>query len=162
VVDDRAAPILTLRAMTEKEFQAYVEYSIGEFADEVARNTHVSIEAATAQAERSFAEGLPDGLDTGGQRLLIAEDADGRRVGHLWLVHKPETGCLFIYDIEVDERARGKGFGRRLMDLIEAEARTMAVSRIELNVYADNDVARHLYGSSGYLETKRHMVKLLD
>jgi ribosomal protein S18 acetylase RimI-like enzyme len=156
------SPVLTLRVMTEEEFQAYVEYSNGEYAGEVARNTLISADAARAKAERSFAEGLPDGLHSDGQRLLVAEDADGRRVGHLWLALKPEAGCLFIYDIEVDERARGKGIGRRLMELIEDEARTMGVSRIELNVYADNEVARHLYETSGYLEMRRQMVKLID
>ena len=38
----------------------------------------------------------------------------------------------------------------------------MGVSRIELNVYADNEVARRLYETTGYLETSRNMVKLLD
>ena len=162
MAEGRRAPDVTLRLMTEEEFEAYVEYVTAEYADEVARNTHISDEAARAKAERSMAESLPDGVHTAGHRLLIADGASGERVGHMWLAHKPEGDGLFIYDIEVDEEARGKGYGRRFMELIEDEARTMGVSRIELNVYADNDVARHLYETSGYLEMNRQMVKLLD
>ncbi|HEY6566815.1 MAG TPA: GNAT family N-acetyltransferase [Actinomycetota bacterium] len=148
--------------MNEDEFQIYVEVLKAEYADEVARNDRVSDEAARAHAERSTADALPHGVHSDGQRLLIAEDADGDRVGQVWLAHKPETDRVYIFDIEVAEAVRGKGYGRRLMELIEGEARTLGVSRIELNVYADNEVARHLYETTGYLETSRHMVKLLD
>ena len=48
------------------------------------------------------------------------------------------------------------------MELIVDEARAVGVSRIELNVFADNPVARHLYETEGYVEMSRQMVKLLD
>ena len=38
----------------------------------------------------------------------------------------------------------------------------MGLGRIELNVHADNEVARSLYESAGYREMRRQMVKLLD
>jgi ribosomal protein S18 acetylase RimI-like enzyme len=151
-----------LRAMTDQEFDAYSEHSTARYAAEVARNTLIIDEAARAQAERSTVQELPDGMHTTGHRLLIVEDATGQRVGHMWLAHKPETDRLYIFDIEIDEAARGKGYGRRAMDLIVDEARAMGVSRIELNVFADNPVARHLYETAGYREMSRQMVKLLD
>ena len=148
--------------MTDQEFDAYAEHSTARYAAEVARNTLIGDDAARAQAERSTAQELPDGLHTPGHRLAIVEDAAGHRVGHMWLAHKPETDRLYIFDIEIDEAARGKGYGRRCMELIVDEARAVGVSRIELNVFADNPVARHLYESEGYVEMSRQMVKLLD
>ena len=75
---------------------------------------------------------------------------------------KPETDTLFIYDIEVVAERRGEGFGRSLMEHVEVEGRAMGLGRIELNVHADNEVARSLYESAGYREMRRQMVKLLD
>ena len=83
-------------------------------------------------------------------------------MGYLWLARKPETDTVFIYDIEVVAERRGEGFGRRLMELVDVESRAMGLSRIELNVHADNEVARSLYESAGYREMRRQMVKLLD
>jgi ribosomal protein S18 acetylase RimI-like enzyme len=155
-------PVVTLRLMTEPEFRAYRARAIDDYAAEVARNTGISDAAAREHAERTTAEELSDGVASPGQRLLIAEDADGERIGHVWLSSKPETDKCFIYDIEVEASVRGKGYGRRLLDLIDHEARAMGVSRIELNIYEDNRVARHLYETSGYREMQRQMVKQLD
>jgi ribosomal protein S18 acetylase RimI-like enzyme len=155
-------PVVSLRPMTQADYEAYVPLATEAYAIEVARNNRVSDEEGRARARRSFDTELPDGIHTPEHRLLIAEDADGEPVGNLWLARKAETDTLFIYDIEVVEARRGEGFGRRLMELVEAEGRAMGLSRVELNVHADNDVARSLYESVGYREMRRQMVKLLD
>ena len=157
-----ATPVLTLRPMTEADYAAYVPRATEAYAAEVARNNLVNEEEGLARSRRSFETELPDGIHTPDQRLLIAEDAAGEPVGYLWLARKPETDTVFIYDIEVVAERRGQGFGRRLMELVEVESRAMGLSRIELNVHADNEVARSLYESAGYREMRRQMVKLLD
>jgi ribosomal protein S18 acetylase RimI-like enzyme len=154
--------VVTLRLMTEAEYAAYLPGATEAYALEVARNNLVSEEEGLARSQRSFETELPDGIHTPDQRLLIAEDAEGERIGYLWLARKAETDTVFIYDIEVVEARRGEGFGRRLMELVEVEGRAMGLSRIELNVHADNEVARSLYESAGYREMRRQMVKLLD
>lgn len=154
--------VVTIRPMTEADYAAYVPRATEAYAAELSRNNLVSEEEALARSARSFETELPDGIHTPDQRLFIAEDAEGRLVGYLWLARKAETDTLFIYDIEVITERRGEGFGRRLMELVEVEGRVMGLSRIELNVHADNDVARSLYESAGYREMRRQMVKLLD
>ena len=148
--------------MTEADYAAYLPRATEAYAAEVARNNLVSEEEGLARSQRSFETELPDGIHTPDQRLLIAEDAAGELVGYLWLALKPETDTVFIYDIEVVAERRGQGFGRRLMELVEVETRAMGLRRIELNVHADNEVARSLYESAGYREMRRQMVKLLD
>jgi ribosomal protein S18 acetylase RimI-like enzyme len=148
--------------MTDGEFESYSRSSTADYALEVARNTGISEADALAQAERTTAEALPDGVRTTGQRLMVAEDEGGGRIGHLWLAHKPESSMVFIYDIEVEAPLRGQGYGRRLLELVDDEARAMGATKVELNVFADNAVARHLYESAGYREMRRQMVKHLD
>jgi ribosomal protein S18 acetylase RimI-like enzyme len=157
-----ASPVVTLRPMTEEEYEAYVPHATETYALDLARNNLVSEEEGWARSRRSFDTELPDGIHTPDQRLLIAEDAEGRVVGYLWLARKAETDTLFIYDIEVVAERRGEGFGRSLMEHVEVEGRAMGLGRIELNVHADNEVARSLYESAGYREMRRQMVKLLD
>ena len=120
-------PVVTLRPMTEAEYAAYLPGATEAYALEVARNNLVSEEEGLARSQRSFETELPDGIHTPDQRLLIAEDAEGERIGYLWLARKAETDTVFIYDIEVVEARRGEGFGRRLMELVEVEGRAMGL-----------------------------------
>jgi ribosomal protein S18 acetylase RimI-like enzyme len=109
---------------------------------------------------------LPDGIRTTGHRILVAEDVDsGERIGHVWLgprPQEPDPEVAWLYDIYVEEPMRGRGLGRELLRLLETEARTADVSRIELNVFGDNEHARHLYETAGYTEMARQMAKDLD
>ena len=50
------------------------------------------------------------------------------------------------------EAMRGRGLGRRAMELAEEEANRRGLARIELNVFGGNEVARGLYRSLGYAE----------
>jgi ribosomal protein S18 acetylase RimI-like enzyme len=45
------------------------------------------------------------------------------------------------------------------MLLAEDEARRRGLTRIELNVFGGNEVARNLYRSLGYVETSAQMAK---
>ena len=69
---------------------------------------------------------------------------------------------IFIYDVEIDEAHRGKGYGRAAMELAEEQARALGIGRIELNVFGGNEVARKLYLSLGYVETSVQMGKDLE
>jgi ribosomal-protein-alanine N-acetyltransferase len=52
----------------------------------------------------------------------------------------------------VAPHARGHGLGARLVACAEREARANACAGVSLEVRADNEVARSLYRSLGYLE----------
>ena len=109
---------------------------------------------------------LTEGLATPGHHLFVAEDqGSGARLGHLWFgprTNDPDAGVVWLYDISVEEAERGLGVGRAMMELLETEARSVGIRRIELNVFGDNAAARRLYEASGYIEMTRQLGKDLD
>ena len=61
----------------------------------------------------------------------------------------------------IDPDLRGRGLGRRAMELVEREVRARGLERVELNVFGGNAVARSLYRSLGYAERAVIMSKEL-
>jgi ribosomal protein S18 acetylase RimI-like enzyme len=153
-----------LRAMTPEELTEYLDWVVEDYAAELERNGKATGDAAMAASRASFDGLLPDGVESEGQTLLIAEDDEGDhgRVGLLWFGPSTDDASMaWIYDITVDEGRRGEGWGRALMRAFEGEARSRGYTSAGLNVYADNQVARRLYESLGYAETARQLHKSL-
>ena len=156
---------LRLRPMSPDEFGPWRAFAMGDFAAELERNLRIPAEAAHQKAENDFITALPGGLATPGHWIDVVEDAEsGERLGVLWFGpgFRGEPGTLWLFDIWLEEKARGKGLGRELMQLLEDEARVLGKTRIELNVFADNARARALYGSLGYGEMSRQLYKELE
>lgn len=107
---------------------------------------------ARARSERDHATLLPDGLRTPETFLSVLEH-EGIPVGTLWLAAR--DGGAYVFDVETDAAHRGKGHGRSLMLLAEAQAIAAGHRSIGLNVFADNAPAERLYASLGY-ETKTY------
>lgn len=57
--------------------------------------------------------------------------------------------------LAVSPGARRRGLGTRLLDYLEAMARTAGITTIQLEVRADNVEARTFYRGRGYRETER-------
>jgi ribosomal protein S18 acetylase RimI-like enzyme len=155
-----AGPTVTLRSLRPDEFADFVAASKAGYAHDIAQHGGFSQEFARQKAEADFATILPAGLETAGHAIFVLE-ADGARVGVLWVAER-EVGArqvLFIYDIEIDPAFRGRGLGRAAMLLAEDQARQRGISRIALNVFGGNDVARGLYRSLGYVESSVQMAK---
>ena len=77
---------------------------------------------------------------------------DGREIGWVWL-SLPGTarpGMAWISNIEVAPEFRSRGYARSILGAIEDESRKLGVTRIGLNVFADNHPAIHLYERLGY------------
>jgi ribosomal protein S18 acetylase RimI-like enzyme len=109
-------------------------------------------------AEYASRTAIPDGH---GMFWLVA---GGERIGRLWFGERPSRRLgrsAWLYDLEVDEPFRGRGHGRRAMQLLEAEVRARGLNEIALNVWGGNDGARRLYQSAGYFERAVEMVKEL-
>jgi GNAT superfamily N-acetyltransferase len=67
-----------------------------------------------------------------------------------------------LRDIVVDERFRGGGIGKALLAHVEAWARSLGITRIELTVWEFNASARTLYERQGFHTLNRAMSKDLD
>ena len=88
----------------------------------------------------------------------------GEKVGYAWFtIENRDVGrVVFIYDIAVDPAHRRKGYARLALAEIEAYAREHDCLGVMLHVFGDNEGARRLYGSAGYLETNVIMLKRVD
>ncbi len=158
---------IRLRPLREDEWSGWRAWAIAEYAGDVVRNEAMTLERARTHATKELDEDLlPDGMRTGGHRIFVAEDIDsGERIGHLWFgprPQEPDPEVAWLFDIFVEEPMRGRGLGRELLRLLETVVRTADISRIELNVFGDNERARHLYETAGYTEMARQMAKDLD
>jgi ribosomal protein S18 acetylase RimI-like enzyme len=67
----------------------------------------------------------------------------------------------WVYDVEIAEGFRGRGYGRAAMLLAEDEARARGMTSLGLNVHGQNRVARSLYEDIGYQLTTLQMKKPL-
>jgi ribosomal protein S18 acetylase RimI-like enzyme len=153
---------LRLRPMSTHELPAYIARLELEYATELHESTGISLEAAQEESRQSTLESFPDGQLGQHEQVWVAEDANGARVGVLWLAHR-EPGTpkehAWIYDIEVDEARRGEGWGRKLLELAEAQTRALGLTSLRLNVFGQNSIARELYRTQGFTESRVTMVK---
>jgi len=154
----------TLRPLRADEIASYVPRVSTAYAAELREHLHLDDDAAEARARRSAAEAFPDGTVAEGNWLFAVEDGQGTRVGVLWLGEPTdgEAESLWVFDIEIDPEHRGRGLGRDTMLLAEEEARRLGRTRIKLNVFARNAVARALYLSLGFEEMAIQMSKAVE
>lgn len=153
----------SLRPMREDEFELYRREATAGYARDMELNGGLPPAAAKEKARGDFEQLLGQaGLDTPGHCIAVVEQ-EGERVGILWVAERESHGrsALFVYDVQIDERLRGRGLGRAAMLLCEEEARRRGIGRIELNVFGGNEVARRLYRSLGYAEVSVGMGKEL-
>ncbi|MFJ3767815.1 GNAT family N-acetyltransferase [Streptomyces sp. NPDC090082] len=150
------------RPVTEAEFDDWSAKSRAAFAQSWI-DRGVPEEQALAKAEDSGRRFLPQGLATPGATISVAV-RDEQVVGFLWvgrLEREPGKGTGFVFEIEVVEEQRGKGYGRGLMLLAEHIALEAGERLIELHVFAGNTPAIRLYESLGYRTTLLNSAKLL-
>lgn len=153
---------LLVRAMTESEYDEWRATVIRAFAEEQVANGSWAPAEAEVRARRGNDDLLPDGFATAGMVFLTALHPDLTPVGVLWMGLRHPRGtpdCGFVYDLEVAEAFRGRGYGRRLLEVAEETARSAGVGALELNVFGDNSRAIGLYESTGYRVVTQQMRK---
>ncbi|MFD5845142.1 GNAT family N-acetyltransferase [Streptomyces chartreusis] len=143
------------RPMTEAEFGPWLAYEREEFARSLIAS---GVPAADAhkKADDGHKRFLPDGLATENTLISVLEH-EGDPVGKLWLGLWPDTA--YVLDVEADQRFRGRGHGRALMLLAEAQAAAGGKDRVGLHVFAGNAPAERLYESLGYETTAYNLGK---
>jgi ribosomal protein S18 acetylase RimI-like enzyme len=152
-----------VRPMTREEFSRWQRASAEEFArHQVAAGTWAA-DDALERALASNSATLPAGIDTERMFFLRAV-VDEQPVGHAWIGLDHPRGavdCAFLYDIEIDEPWRGRGYGRMLLAAVEEAVREAGIPSLELNVHGGNGTAISLYGSAGYTVVTQQMRKAL-
>jgi len=120
-----------------------------------------SREVAEANAAASTAEHFPGGVLLETHRLfeIVVEDDV---VGFLWIGPMAASASdWWVWDIEIHEPFRRKGYARAALELGHAEAKRLGATTIGLNVFGYNTGAQELYASLGYTVTSTRMKREL-
>jgi len=157
--------MVRLVPLLESDLVSYLEVAIPNYATENVKAGYWSEEEALGKARDAISNLLPEGVGSKSQYLYKIEDAEsGQSIGVIWL--NVRVNALlpsgFIYDIEISEEFRGKGYGKQAMLAVEEKARELGLKSISLQVFAHNSVAKGLYEKIGYEIKSMHMTKVID
>jgi ribosomal protein S18 acetylase RimI-like enzyme len=147
--------------MLDDEFAAWLPQMRDGYAQAMIDDGGMTPEAAREKSAADIAHLFP-GEEPSADQFVFVLEADGERVGELWLAEREDWSpgpCLFVYDVHVDEAHRGRGYGKAAMLLAEEEAKRRGLGSVALNVFGRNEVARRLYRSLGYEENAIAMSK---
>ena len=94
-------------------------------------------------------------LARSGNRSYFVVD-DGEIIGHAALQQTDEPFALAVSYLFIRPDRRGRGFGRALIALLEAEAmRVPAIRALKLRVRTYNPRALHIYETSGFARSEQ-------
>lgn len=150
---------VALRPMTADELAAFRETFLDDWALDLSRVDDLPLPEARQEAIRRVANDLADPPATA-DRLLFTIVADDRPIGSLWCSIDADRHA-FLEELVIAELLRGHGYGRRALELLEADLRARGADRIDLHVYAHNPRAFGLYTRAGYRTTGHKLRKFL-
>ena len=151
--------MVRLRPVRDDELPGWVADAHRFYVADLEANSGLTPDEAAAKADRDHASLFPGGKPLEGNHLFIVEDDSGEAIGRLWYAERPFGAWL--YEIDLDERVRGRGLGRAAMLAFEELLRERGAAKVALNVFGGNERARGLYRSLGYAEESVHMAKRL-
>ncbi len=157
--------MVSLVPLTESEFEAYLEVSIREYAQEHVKAGNFKPETALEQAQKQLERILPDGFSTEGHFFnSIEDDSDQTKVGILWYAidDQGRGKRVFVYDIVIFEEYRRQGYGLKTFKLLEDVVRKLGLAEISLHVFGHNQLARKMYKKLGFIETDLILSKKLS
>ncbi|MDL2220006.1 GNAT family N-acetyltransferase, partial [Ruminococcaceae bacterium OttesenSCG-928-O06] len=99
-----------------------------------------------------FAEEIQRFLAVPSGTILVAEEEDGRLVGYLQAIGRPQARLRHVVSINVGilQSHTGRGLGAELFTFLEEWARTAGVHRLDLSVMTTNPRALKLYQKLGF------------
>ncbi len=141
---------IKLHPISENEYAIWMVQSKDQYREENVKNGLTVVEAQK-KTDDDFQRLLPQGLKSK-DNYIYAIKVEARWVGTVWFgVRGAENNRkAFIFDLVLDENARGKGHGKQAMLLIEDEVKKIGLKHIGLHVFGHNKIARNLYQSLGY------------
>jgi len=150
-------PLQTVRLaqFEDADRAAFVREELANYAAEQVRESGWSAEEAPHRARSELGPVLERELSEAagrGHRLWASLDHLGQPVGWLWVT--PTGGepgrAAFLHQITVIESRRRQGYGRAMLQALEAVLARDGFEELRLNVMAANRPARRLYAAAGY------------
>lgn len=136
--------MICLRPATTSDCELLLEWKNEPVVRQSAFNT---AEVSKENHERWFSSALnnPD------IKIYILE-SEGKPIGQARINREEDVG---IIDYSIDVLCRGKGYGKKIINLLEEEARkTVFVAALKAEVKKENAASRHVFISLGYTETE--------
>ena len=147
--------------MEKGEFPSYWKYVVESWMSDMQRAGLIKEDITYKEAEDQVRSFRPDGMGTSGHHFMHVVSED-ERVGAVWYEIRDKVVIeAYLWDIVINEKHRGSGYGRQTMEELEAAARKEGAVRISLNVFGSNRVARTLYTGMGYQDATITMMKYL-
>ncbi len=140
---------VSVRPMAQAEYDDWYPHMVAGYGQSFVDAGVLTPEEARVRAVEQTESLLPEGLATAGHEFVSLTD-HGKPVGVIWLRHGLEPGRSFVFEVEVHEEQRGKGYGKALMIAGEAASLAAGSSSLGLYVFGHNTVARTLYEKLGY------------
>ena len=139
--------------------------ALGRFGGALMRQHHAADARRFIQVEHpeaGYGRYLVSVLNDPGTRVLVAED-EGRVVGYVyaeiqgtrWMDLRGPSG--YVHDVYVDESARGRGAGRKLLEAALAWMREQGRLQVTLFTRTQNERAQRLFASLGFRPTMLEM-----
>jgi len=150
---------LQLLPISESEYAIWVVQSHHQYREENIKNG-MTAEEAQKKTNEDFQRLLPEGVKSK-DNYIYAVKVEARWVGTAWFCVRGAANNrkAFICDIVLDEKVRGNGFGKRTMQMIEAEVKKLGLKHIGLHVFGHNKIRDSLYQGLGYEITNLYLEK---
>lgn len=94
----------------------------------------------------------------------IAYMEKGKMIGICGFWHGTRFWCGDFIDLDnvvVDEKARGRGIGKKMLDWVEKEAKRLNCDQLGLDCYVTHHAAHRFYLREHYIIKGYHMIKPL-
>ena len=151
---------VTLRPMPGDRVAEWIARSFTVYLEERIASGEAP-DVAEARVTRSYSENFPNGQPLPTHRIFEVI-AESEVVGLLWIGPQIEgSDTWWIFDIEIDEPFRRRGYAREALELGHQEAKALGATAIGLNVFGFNTGARELYEKLGYAVTATQMKRPL-
>ena len=111
-----------------------------------------TVEGYTVEQTRSYLQRAAEGL-----LYQVVAEVNGRVIGACDISPRQGTGFTHVgvLGMFLLSEWRGRGIGRQLLEACLSAARNSGLERIELEVFADNEAALHLYETQGFVREGR-------
>jgi len=151
---------LRFAPLTDEQVAFYLPHSQVGYVEDLVRAGAMDEATARRKAAADYAD---LGIGSGTTYVAGYADVGGSEewVGVIGWALKGFDGSdeptLFIYDLEVFERFRRRGYGEALLAHAAAEARRAGARSVRLTVWEGNDGAKALYRRLGFVDESARM-----
>lgn len=134
---------IELLPLSDEEFVEIARFSFELFVSELAKSSGRKSEEIRKEA------GAPP-LERSKRDIWRKIVCDGESCGYGWIKTGPASDEAFAYEIYIKEEFRGRGIGRKTLNLAIELLGSLGIKKLKLCVFEDNKRGKGLYDSLGF------------